>query len=155
MKAKLLWPDTCISVFGLLAICCRAHLARSKNHVLDSAKFFIFKIRTLNSCGSESPFFNRRVLLSFRGANNSYIILMLYSFNYLTTNWSLILNWLAILSNMASTGDVRPARQAQDISAEKKNKHKSKNDSRVNWSWLDCSRGITKHNSLVIRLIPS
>ena len=34
-KAKLLWPDTCISVFGLLAICCRAHFARSKKKVLD------------------------------------------------------------------------------------------------------------------------
>ena len=91
-KAKPFWPDSCISVFGLLAICCWAHFARSKKKVLDSANFYlIFKIQTLNSCGS--PFFNRRVLLSFR--NNSFIILMLYSFNCSTTDWGLISNCIA------------------------------------------------------------
>ena len=91
-KAKPLWPDTCFSVFGLLAICCRAHFAQSKKKILGSANFFIFIIQTLNSCGS--PFFNRPVLLSFRGANNSYIILLLYSFNYSpTVRWQLVFSF--------------------------------------------------------------
>ena len=75
----------CISVFGL-----PQSFAWSKKKVLDSTNFLIFKIQTLNSCGS--PFLNKWVLLSFRRANNSYIILLLYTFNHSPTDWSLILN---------------------------------------------------------------
>ena len=61
--------------------------------------------KDLNTCVSDSEqlwvsLFNRRVLLSFRGANNFYMILLLYSLNCSTTDWSLISNcigdcWIA------------------------------------------------------------